>query len=460
LKPAAFADYAPTAPPGLQGALIAQVNAGSPADNVGLVAGMRVLAAEGATLRDILDWLWLTDDEEVRLTVAGAEAREYVLTRSYGEDWGITFADPLFDGLMTCCNSCLFCFMAMLPKGMRRSLYVRDDDYRLSFLQGNFVTLTNLDETDVQRIIDYRLSPLHVSLHAITPTVRQRLMGDNHERGVEVLEQLLVAGLEVHAQMVLVPGINDGAELDVTLTWIEGRPNILSVGIVPYGFTRYARLQTPFTSDDAQRVIAQVLSFQERSRAQEGKTRFQLADEWYLLADVSPPSAECYDGYPQFEDGIGMLRAFEDEWETVDFAALLRPVPSPQSTCSASPVTPAVPACPAPSPHLHSQDVLVTGEAFAPMLKRLLNRRFAQKPPEVRAIRNQFFGGNVSVAGLLTAQDIIAQLKEQGIPAGGSVVVPSIIFNADGLTLDDKTVEDIARAVDRRVIVVPCTVPL
>ncbi|MDR0350389.1 MAG: DUF512 domain-containing protein, partial [Coriobacteriales bacterium] len=426
--PAAPANYAPTLLPGTQGPLIAAVDPGSPAEKVGLVPGMRVLSAEGKRLRDAIDWLWLAGEAEVRLVVTSAlpsaplgalpdvlpGTHEYVLTRSYGENWGINFADPLFDGLMTCRNSCLFCFMTMLPKGMRPSLYVRDDDYRLSFFQGNFVTLTNLSDADVQRIIDYHLSPLHVSLHAITPAVRKRLMGNNHARGIEALEQLLSAGIELHAQVVLTPGINSGAELDTTLAWVEERPNILSVGIVPYGFTRHARLQASFSVDDARAVIEQLTPFQERSRARNGTTRFQLADEWYLLAKVAPPPAAYYDDYPQFEDGIGMLRAFEDEWNA---------------------------SRPALISQLQAHSILVTGEAFAPTLKRLIAKRFAKdaQGPEVRAICNRFFGGNVNVAGLLTACDIIAQLKEQGLPPESTVFLPEAIFNADGLTLDDRT---------------------
>jgi putative radical SAM enzyme (TIGR03279 family) len=323
---------------------------------------------------------------------------------------------------MTCCNACIFCFMTMLPKGMRPSLYERDDDYRLSFLQGNFVTLTNMSEEDVQRVIDMHLSPLHVSLHAITPEVRKRLMGKNHARGVEVLEQLLAEGIEVHAQLVLLPGINDGAELDATLAWIEQRPNILSVGIVPYGYTKYAHIQGSFTAEQAQAVIAQLAPYQERSRASSGTTRFQLADEWYLLADAPLPADEFYDDYPQYEDGIGMLRSFIDETTHWD------PVP----VCCF---------------------VIATGEAFAPVLQDTLLLSSTQ----VIAIKNNFFGGNVNVAGLLTATDVIEQLAGRVLPAESAVLLPPGMFNVDGLTLDDCTVEDIARALKRQVLVVPLT---
>jgi NifB/MoaA-like Fe-S oxidoreductase len=361
---------------------------------------------------------------------------------------------------------------------MRPSLYERDDDYRLSFLQGNFVTLTNLNDNEIRRIIDKRLSPLHVSLHAITPEVRKRLMGRNHTRGIEALERLLCAGIEAHAQLVLVPGINEEEELDATLAWIEQRPNILSVGIVPYGYTDYARIRESFDAEKARRVIARVAPWQKRSREQSGATRFQLADEWYLLADVPLPPAEHYDGYPQFEDGIGMLRAFEDEWDrgrgdewdkrgdkwgrflcladgkTQEPSPFVSQEPSPFVSPFVSPTSAFVPS---PSTAPHTTITLVTGEAFAPTLGRLVGCSFPSSVIEVLAVHNRFFGGNVNVAGLLTAQDIIVQLEERGLPHESIVVLPSVMFNADGLTLDDKRADDIAAALNRQVIVIPCT---
>ncbi|MDR1014203.1 MAG: DUF512 domain-containing protein [Coriobacteriales bacterium] len=494
------ASYAPTEPPGTHGAVIAGVDPASPGEKGGLVAGMRVLSVEGVVPRDVLDWMWLASDAEVHLTACGgpqataadgaakaaagrgagadagtartsphAHVTAHTLRRGLGEDWGVTFADPLFDGLMTCRNSCVFCFMTMLPKGMRPSLYLRDDDYRLSFLQGNFVTLTNLGEDDVRRIVDYRLSPLHVSLHAVGPAVRRRLIGANHARGIEVLDRLLDAGIEAHAQVVVVPGINDGAELDLTLGWAARRPGILSLGVVPYGHTRFARLQAAFRPDDARRVIAQLAPWQERSREAEGATRFQLADEWYLLAGAPPAPAEHYDGYPQFEDGIGMLRAFEDEWEAAaadDTRGTGRAEGAGSAEAEGGTGTgtghaeggggaaeDAGAAGNAGAEGSGAHLLLVTGEAFAPTLRRLVTASFPHNTPEVRAIRNRFFGGNVNVTGLLTAQDVVAQLKEQGTSPHSTVVLPCALFNPDGLTLDDKQAADIARALGRRVVV-------
>jgi putative radical SAM enzyme (TIGR03279 family) len=415
-------------------ALIAHVDETSPAARAGLAPGMIITAVEDEPLGDIIDWLWLADGAAVRLTARLADqTRDFALTRAYGESWGIRFADPLFDGLMTCRNSCVFCFMTMLPKGMRPSLYDRDDDYRLSFLQGNFVTLTNLDERDVVRVIERHVSPLHVSLHAITPAIRKRLMGKNHARGVEVLDRLLRSGIEAHVQLVLMPNVNDGAELNATLAWIERRPNVLSAGIVPYGFTRYARVRESFDREGARDLIAQLAPWQERSRERDGTTRFQLADEWYLLAETPCPPAAHYDGYPQFEDGIGMLRFFEDAWEQGISA---------RETEGAHGVDPEI--------------FLVTGEGFAPELERLVNKSFPDGATKVVAVRNHFFGSSIRVAGLLTAQDIITQLKTRHLPKESLVVLPDALFNADGLTLDNKTTDDIARALRRRIVVIPC----
>jgi NifB/MoaA-like Fe-S oxidoreductase len=439
------------------------------------------MSAEGEPLRDIIDWLWLTDGATAQLTVRSANTiSACTLTRSYGEDWGLTFADPLFDGLMTCRNSCMFCFMDMLPKGMRPSLYERDDDYRLSFLQGNFVTLTNVGDKDARRIIDRHLFPLHVSLHAVTPVARARLMGKNHARGLAVLEELLRAGGEIHAQMVLVPGVNDGDELDETLAWVEKRPRIRSLGIVPRGFTRYARNQTAFSAEDARRLIARVAPWQARSREQSGTTRFQLADEWYLLANAPLPPAEHYDGYPQFEDGIGMLRSFEDDWERIlgtatsalplmlAHGAASAPAPTstlaPTSTSAHGAASASAPtSTSAPNPALGAPNpapnpiLLVTGEAFAPTLTRLITNTLSPNTLEVVAVPNHFFGGNVNVAGLLTAHDILTQLKQRTLPEAAVVALPHSLFNADGLTLDDKQAIDMAQALKRQVIVVPCT---
>ncbi len=201
--------------------MIAAVDAESPAFRAGLEAGDAVLAVDGHPVRDILDWQWLTTEGECCLSCVGAQGEEadVFLERSFGESWGITFQGVVYDEVRTCRNACAFCFMRQLPKGLRSPLYLKDDDFRLSFLSGNFVTLTNLGDEDIQRILEQRLSPLRVSLHAVSAPVRERLMGKHASRGLENLEALLAGGIQVDAQIVLVPGVNDGPVLDETLRW-------------------------------------------------------------------------------------------------------------------------------------------------------------------------------------------------------------------------------------------------
>ena len=280
------------------------------------------MSVNGKPLTDMIVWLWETDGEEAEITVhdpRDGATETAVIERFAGEDWGVEFDGAVFDGMRTCVNACLFCFMNMLPKESRSSLSIRDDDYRLSFLQGNFVTLTNMSDAEVDDVITKMLSPMNVSLHAVTPDVRRRLIGRNAARGMEVLERLLDAGIEVHAQIVLCPGLNDGEELRATLDYVEARPGITSLAIVPLGFTKHQKRFTTSYSDDvdASRAVVELISpYQERARETRGHTVFQLGDEFYVDAKIEVPPAESYDGFPQFYDGIGMLRSFLDDIES------------------------------------------------------------------------------------------------------------------------------------------------
>lgn len=250
-------DYAPSEPCGGRGACLKAVEKGSPAYQAGLRPGMMLTQVDGSALRDLIDWYWLSADSQIVIcgvvpegVVDGDGDRgpfefEVDIEREPGRSWGIEFEDCVFDGMRLCRNACLFCFMSMLPAGLRPALYLRDDDYRLSFLQGNFVTLTNLDEADVERIIAQHISPLHVSVHAVDHAVRSVLLGAHESRGLEALDILLAAGIECHTQIVLVPGLDDGDVLIETLGWLEARPGVLSCSIVPLGYTRY---QTRFDS--------------------------------------------------------------------------------------------------------------------------------------------------------------------------------------------------------------------
>lgn len=403
-------------------ASIAKVDPGSPADDAGLEPGMVITHVAGAPLRDLIEWRWQADGFEVEVTLEGGERA--LLVRDLDEDWGISFSDSIFDGVITCRNVCSFCFMSMLPPDMRPTLYLRDDDYRLSFLQGNFVTLTNVDEAELARIVEYGLSPLHVSLHAVSPDARRELMGRNAERGMEVLEHLLDAGVEVHVQVVVVPGVNDGAELVRTLSWIEAHPGVLSAGFVPLGYTKHQeRFDASFSDDPdaAAAVIELVREFQEDSGVERRNPRLQIADEFYLDAGYAFPPASTYAGYPQFEDGIGMMRSFLDEWD--EAAARIDEV--------------AVALADAPAA------TVVCGTAFARVLAPLVEASSLRGKVDVLAVENEFFGGNVDVTGLLTGQDVARALAKAD--PRGRVIVSRQMLNHEGRFLDDLALDELVR---------------
>ncbi|MDR1088078.1 MAG: DUF512 domain-containing protein [Coriobacteriales bacterium] len=466
------------------GARIAAVQPGSPAVRVGLKPGMAVIAVDGEPLNDILDWQWLADDAEVELEIALAHKTDspdnqvtelVTLRRAFGETWGIEFSDVLFDGLRRCVNSCSFCFMRMLPEGMRPTLYVRDDDYRLSFLHGNFVTLTNVSDADVERIIRMRLSPLHVSLHAVDPAVRRRMMGSNHARGIEMLDQLLAAGIEFKAQIVLMPGVNDGAVLEETLAWVAERPGITATGVVPYGYTRYATIQGGYDTPQSARAIIQHLEHLA--------PQVQLADEFFLKAWPGEilahlPAASYYDEFPLLEDGIGIVRQFVDRYGAEPMPVGLKPDGEHQPTGGLEPGKERLPGVECQSGEAFTPDgecqpqgerLLITGEAFAAVLHEL----WPEYRQHILPIQNDFFGGNVDVAGLLTAEDIIRQAAQLETPLLETphhktpplethplkmpqLVLPSVMFNDEGLTLDGKTATDIADVLDTTVAVLEC----
>lgn len=388
------------------GGMVADVEEG-PAAEAGLVRGDLVTAVDGFPLRDVIDWWWLTDEPYFTLDVErDGQALSLEVEREPGVQLGVSFTTPLFDGIRQCDNSCVFCFISGLPKGLRPALYVRDDDYRLSFLAGNFVTLTNLSDEDVARIIEQHLSPLHVSVHAVSPEVRARLVCPTVEdRALEVLDTLLERGIEAHVQIVLVPGTNDGDVLEETLDYLASREGILSVGCVPMAYTAHqSRFSSSYDRASASSVLRQVHGWQLHMRDERRSGWVYAADEFYLLAGEQLPKVAEYDGFPQFENGIGMASAFLDEFRPPKSG------PAPQDA------------------------VIVTGELFAPVLSDLLDRA-GWGTVRVLPVHNSLFGGNVTVAGLLGGRDIVDAIRSD---AGGGVYwVPDVVVNSDGLLLDD-----------------------
>lgn len=414
--------YPTEAPPAGPGGRIEHVVDRSPAQLTGLVAGETVLAVDGHALRDVLDWLWHADGRTVSLTVldtAGA-VRDARLHRDWDQPWGLTFAGVVFDGVRECDNACAFCFVGQLPQGLRPSLYVRDDDFRLSFLTGNYVTLTNMSDEDIERILTQRLTPLYVSLHAVDADVRRSLMcAPVEDRALEFVDRLLAGGIELHVQIVLVPGVNDGPALQRTVAWCAERPGVQSVGIVPVGLTRYQErvLRSYNDPEDARAVLEEIEPWRERMHGERGVRWVHAADELYLAAGEPIPLEEEYDDFPQYENGIGMVRAFIDELGALVDDAVLHPEPRVGAT-------------------------LVTGELFAPVLRVLapLLATFGVTA-RVMAVPNRLLGGNVDVAGLLGGDDIAQAIVADAEGGEGPYLVPAVAVNDAGLFLDDVTLD-------------------
>jgi len=416
-----------------QGLAIFQVEPESIAGELGLEPGDRVMAVNGEPVRDLIDFRFFETEENLSIDIKKAGGEVWVLDveKDYDQGLGLDFGDAGFGRTARCSNKCLFCFVEQMPPGMRKTLYVKDDDYRLSFLHGNFVTLTNLTELDVERIIEQQLSPLYVSLHSADAAVRERIVRTPCDRALERVEKLLAAGIEMHIQIVLVPGENDGTHLEQTLNWLERLDGVVSVGIVPLGYTAHqSRFSRSFEDPlDAARVISQVAPRQHAKRMRDKMTWVHLADEFYLNASAPLPEAFFYDDFPQYENGIGIARAFVDDFE----AARDR-------------ITESLALLPK-----HNSISIVSGEMAAGILADAFEAAGAGQKVRVLGVANRFFGGNVKVTGLLTGRDIVDAIAADN-PGGESVyIVPKIIFNSDGVTLDGFTADDFESLGDKRV---------
>ena len=400
--------------------LISAVRKNSLAEAAGIVAGDKLVAVDGVQVKDIIELSFYTSDYEVELELENAQGqrRQVHIDKYPDEDLGLEFEAAVFDKVSTCYNNCIFCFVDQMIPGMRKGLYVRDDDYRLSFLYGNFITLTNLKEEDFQRIIQTHMTPLYVSVHATDPKVRCEMM-HNRFAGelMDKLERLFAAGIEVHTQIVCCPGYNDGEILAKSFRDLYAcYPHVLTMAVVPVGITKHREGLHPlrtFTKEEAAALIDQVTPWQRQCREETGKTFIYLGDEFYLLAGRDVPAAEWYDGFPQLENGIGLTRSFVDEWQAT--------LPSLSSYQAASPA------------------VIPVGESAFTVLQPLLyalNKQFNTAHSFV-PVPNQFFGGKVNVTGLLTASDILRTCKE----SGKRLILPAVVLNNDKLFLDDTALE-------------------
>ena len=438
----------------VDGARIAEVLPESPADDAGFTPGCIITAVDGKPVRDVIDWRWLTADDVITLSYVDTDgdAGDVELEREWGEEWGFEFDGLVFDGVKQCRNACTFCFMHQLPRGMRPSLSLRDDDFRLSFLVGTFVTLTNITSEDEQRIIEQRISPLRVSLQMSDAEVRRKTIGKHASHGIEVLDRLLKAGIEFHAQIVLVPECNDGDVLVETLEWAYARPGILNVGIVPLGYTRHqTRFDHSFNEPaKAQAVLAAIEPFQQRALAERSTSWVFAADEFYsnawgdaLLDHL--PSAGHYGDFSLFEDGIGIIRSTVDDWEEAEREGIIAACATALRESGAS-------AC------------MVAGCAQQEFLTPLVERAGIGDVFRPLYVNNDFFGGNVDVTGLLVGVDMSRAIKRAASSRADNLnrrdnlfLIPSVVFNDDGITLDDMTLEDMEKAAGHKLHMVSCS---
>jgi putative radical SAM enzyme (TIGR03279 family) len=418
-------------------AMVEAVDPGSLGEEIGIRPGDELVSINGSRMEDVIDYRFLIADEEVELVIAPGgnrdEAYEVSVTKDVDETLGVTFTADVFDGIRICKNDCDFCFVYQNRRKMRRSLYIKDDDYRLSFLHGDFVTLTNLTEEHFQRIIRLNLSPLYVSIHAWDPEARVQLL--RSERGAlirEHLERLLSNNIQVHGQIVLCPGVNDGDVLAETIEETAKRhPGILSMAVVPVGLTQFrAKLPEVRTVDRAlaREIIGQCEGWRRRYLRELG-TRFVFpSDEMYLLADLPVPGPRCYEGFAQRENGVGMVSQLQQEWRRAE-ASLPAALPSPVRIG------------------------IVTGTLAAPVLQPIVERlrQVRGLDAELVPVSNEFYGECVTVAGLLVGEDIQRALEAR--PRFDRVLLPKVCTR-DGYFLDDRHVLELQRDLGTEVRVV------
>lgn len=417
----------------MSGHKIREVQPGSIAWELGIEAGDFLISVNGKTMEDAFDYHYLVNEEEVLLLIEkgeGPEAGEQwelEIEKEYEEDLGIVFSQDLMDEYHSCRNKCMFCFIDQMPPGMRKTLYFKDDDARLSFLQGNYITLTNMQQKDLDRIALYKLSPINISVHTTNPQLRCRML--NNRFAGDVLDKirfLYEHDIIMNGQVVCCPGINDGEELRRTITDLaEFAPVMQSMSVVPVGITKYRENLTKLTLFDkagSEAVIDMIEQLQEEYLRTKG-TRFVYAsDEWYIKAERPFPAEEVYEGYKQIENGVGMCRSLKEEF----IAGLFRH----------------------PRNEKQHEISLATGVLAAPLMRELAacaKEKYPNLTVTVYPIRNDFFGEDITVAGLITGQDLIAQL--QGKKLGKYLLIPDVMLKSgEEIFLDDLTLDQVKDA--------------
>jgi putative radical SAM enzyme (TIGR03279 family) len=425
----------------VSGARISSISAGSPASDVDLAIGDELVSVNGREPTDIIEYQQLIDGEVVTLVVrreGESLARKVTVTKVEGQPLGLSIDSAVFDRIRTCDNHCTFCFIYQLPKGMRRSLYVKDDDFRLSFLYGNYTTLTRFTEFDLERVVEEGLSPLYVSIHTTNPELRAEML--RNPRGatsLRWLRELLRAGVLVHGQVVVCPGVNDGAELERTLHDVVSLyPELASIALVPVGISDFTNEPSmrEHTPDEARQVVGLAESFQRLTREIFGTAKVFASDEFYIVAGIEPPGTESFESLDEAENGVGLVAAFKESFtERTSMAKLgsgfFQSVDGAPALGYRAPRT-------TEQRDYDGEDVTVlTGEYAAPILRALFDEQ-GFYDIDVKAVKNRYFGGNIKVAGLMTGADLRDALDD--IPDATVCLVPDVCLSEgrflDGLT--------------------------
>ncbi|MBO6129272.1 MAG: DUF512 domain-containing protein [Pseudobutyrivibrio sp.] len=410
---------------------IAQIIENSPAERAGLAPGDIIKKINDVELVDIFDYHYYSDDADITVELLhedGTTSSVFV-QKEEGEDLGVIFCNGLMDDYKSCSNKCAFCFIDQMPPGMRETLYFKDDDTRLSFLQGNYVTLTNMKMADLDRIIAYKLGPINISVHATNPELRVKLLHNRFAGDIlDKIRKLYEAGIPMNAQVVACPGLNDGAELDRTISdLLQFAPVMSSMSVVPVGVTKYRDGLFPlrtYTKEEAGKVIDQIEHWQQEAMKQFGNHFVQASDEWYILAGRPLPEADRYDGFIQLENGVGMLRLLHEE------------------------VLDALEDIKKPLFMKKRHVTIATGKLAAPFMKELadlITDKFNRVSVDVVAITNEFFGEEITVSGLITGQDLIKQLKAKDL--GDCLLLSNTMLRSgEEVFLDDITLSQLQAA--------------
>lgn len=418
-----------------KGHVIRSVAKGSIAEELGLEPGDKIVMVDNTEIEDIFDYQFLIQDTYIEVLVETKDGEECLLEieKDFDEDLGIEFENGLMDEYRHCHNKCIFCFIDQMPKGMRDTLYFKDDDSRLSFLQGNYVTLTNMSEHDIDRIIRYRLSPINISFQTMNPELRCKMLNNRFAgEALKKVDKLYEAGITMNGQIVLCKGINDGAELDYSIRELtKYLPHLESVSVVPVGISKYRDglyPLEPFEKEDACAVIDLIESWQKKIYKEQGIHFVHASDEWYILAEREIPEEERYDGYLQLENGVGMVRLMLNEFHEYmeeQLQAGFFPNEAVQGTVS-----------------------VATGKLAGPYIRRMaeeLERNMPGVKILVYEIRNDFFGERITVSGLLTGQDIVAQLQDKEL--GQALLLPeNVLRSGEDVFLDDLHLFEIQNA--------------